>query len=121
MAVNTTSLAVAGTGLGLILVSTVSSVSMAAVTILSQTKDYGLTAVYEDKDGVSTKECTNRYSAIIPKSFLGIFSLGGLGVSIALAVHATIGKDNEFRIEEYMNFALADHLVPTLTIKLSEA
>jgi hypothetical protein len=97
-----TPLAAAGTGLGLILVLTISSISTIAGTIRSQIKSYGLTAVYEDKDGVSTEACTSKNSAIIPKSFLGITSLLGLGAATALAVLAAVGKSEGFKFEEFI-------------------
>ena len=46
-----------------------------------------------------------KYSAAIPKYFLAIFSLGGLGFLIVLVVHTIIDKDENFRIGECLNTA----------------
>lgn len=61
-------------------------------------------AVYEDKDGVATKESEAAYSAKIPKTLLSIFSVSGLAISIVLAVLGTL-NDDAFFIESWLNAA----------------
>lgn len=48
--------------------------------------------IYEDEDGKSTPEAVKAYSAKIPKFFILLFSVTGLGLSIALAVLSTLGE-----------------------------
>ena len=47
----------------------------------------------------------SKYSTAIPKYFLAVFSLSGLGISIVLVVHTIIDKDGNFRIGECSNMA----------------
>lgn len=105
MAANTTSLAVVGIGLLLILMLTIFSLATAARTSLSSKREYNLTVVYKDKDGTSTKECTNKYSTAVPKWFLGVFSLGGTAIATALVVHSSLRKADVFRIEGCISLA----------------
>lgn len=61
--------------------------------------------IYEDKDGVATEKSVEEYSANIPKTFLGLSTIAGLGISIALAVLASIeGRDWMF-LENWLNVA----------------
>ncbi|KAF3057299.1 ATP-dependent bile acid permease [Daldinia childiae] len=48
------------------------------------------TEIYEDKDGKSTPEAVKAFSTKVPKAMMLIFSLIGLGLSIALAVISTL-------------------------------
>jgi hypothetical protein len=47
--------------------------------------------IYEDKDGIATEKSVAEYSTKIPKIFLSIFAILGLGTSIVLAVLETLG------------------------------
>jgi predicted RND superfamily exporter protein len=59
--------------------------------------------IYEDKDGIATEKSVAEYSAKIPKIFLFVFAVLGLGTSIALAVLETLaGVD---LIETWLNVA----------------
>ena len=95
----------AGTGLGLILVLTLSSLATAAGTICSRKEKSASTTIYKDEDGVSTEECMSKYSTAIPKYFLAVFSLSGLGSSVVLVVHTIIDKHEDFRIGECLTMA----------------
>ena len=46
--------------------------------------------IYEDEDGVATQKSVAEYSAKLPKIFLSVFAVLGLGTSIALAVLETV-------------------------------
>lgn len=105
MAVDNVSLAIAGAGAALVVIITIASISTAAVGLLGKQKQYGMTEVYSDEDGTSTKEATEKFSTTIPKAILGIFSVAGLGVTTALAVLATTDHDDGFLIENYVVLA----------------
>ncbi|KUJ23669.1 putative ABC bile acid transporter [Mollisia scopiformis] len=60
---------------------------------------------YEDKDGVATEKSVAEYSAKIPKISLGIFTVTGLSLSIALAVLGLVGQDDGLFIENWINVA----------------
>jgi hypothetical protein len=60
------------------------------------------TEIYEDEDGKSTPEAVKAYSAKVPKSFILLFSLAGLGLSIALAVLSTLGETNDMFLENWL-------------------
>ncbi|KAH9894582.1 putative ATP-binding cassette transporter protein [Xylariomycetidae sp. FL2044] len=46
--------------------------------------------VYQDEDGISTREATEAYSNKFPKASISLFSVAGLSISIAIAVLSTI-------------------------------
>ncbi|KAI1209695.1 putative ATP-binding cassette transporter protein [Annulohypoxylon truncatum] len=76
-------------GLGAVTVLTIP-----AVLSLGRLRSHGpkfTTEVYEDKDGKSTPDAIEKFSNKGPKAAIVIFSLVGLGVSIALAVSSTLG------------------------------
>ncbi|PVH84104.1 P-loop containing nucleoside triphosphate hydrolase protein [Cadophora sp. DSE1049] len=64
-----------------------------------------ISEIYEDKDGVATEKSVEEYSAKIPKAFLGIFTIAGLGSSIALAVLASIEGWDWMFVENWLNVA----------------
>ncbi|CZT44803.1 related to multidrug transporter (yeast bile transporter) [Rhynchosporium secalis] len=64
-----------------------------------------ISEIYEDKDGVATERSVGEYSAKIPKTFLGIFTISGLASSIALAVLSTIGEEDDLFLENWFNVA----------------
>ncbi|KAI1103432.1 putative ATP-binding cassette transporter protein [Jackrogersella minutella] len=49
------------------------------------------TGIYEDKDGKSTPQAIETFNSKVPKTFIILFSLIGLGLSITLAVISTLG------------------------------
>ncbi|KAI1875694.1 uncharacterized protein JN550_001980 [Neoarthrinium moseri] len=59
--------------------------------------------VYEDEDGKSTPEAVAAYSAKVPKAFILLFSLIGLGLSIALGVLSTLGESNGIFLENWLS------------------
>ncbi|KAH8816370.1 putative ABC bile acid transporter [Xylogone sp. PMI_703] len=69
-------------------------------------------AVYEDEDGLATKESTEAYSAKIPKSLLVAFTILGLFNAIALAVLDVLklSEDGDF-LEAWFIVALWGFLV----------
>lgn len=76
-------------GLGIVTI-----LSVPAVLNLSRLRSRGAkfaTGVYEDKDGKSTPDAVEAFSAKIPKAAILLFSLIGLGVSVALGVISTLG------------------------------
>lgn len=61
-------------------------------------------AVYEDEDGVATKETTEAYSARLPKAFLVAVTVIGLLNGIALAVLGVVGlTDDGYGLESWFN------------------
>lgn len=60
---------------------------------------------YEDKDGISTEKSMAEYSAKVPKISIGICTITGLSVSIALAVLGILGEDDGMFIENWINVA----------------
>jgi len=76
---------------GLVLVSLLTLPSL--VGVASHLRESKLKSnLYEDKDGVATEKSVAAYSAKIPKIFLSIFTVLGLGTSIALAVLETLAR-----------------------------
>jgi hypothetical protein len=61
--------------------------------------------VYEDADGKSTPEATKSFSAKIPKAFIVVFSVIGLGLSIALAVLSTLDAEDALCLENWLSSA----------------
>ncbi|RFU32555.1 hypothetical protein B7463_g3759, partial [Scytalidium lignicola] len=79
---NSTSIVPGAIALALILLFT----APATVAVASHFRDVKpKVTIYEDKDGVATKESTEAYSAKVPKSLLVIFTVLGLFNAIALA------------------------------------
>ncbi|KAE9366466.1 putative ABC bile acid transporter [Stipitochalara longipes BDJ] len=70
---------------------------------------------YEDKDGAATEKSIAAYSAKIPKIFLSIFAVLGLGTSIALAVLETLAGVDV--IEAWVNFLIVTQTAGILLIK----
>lgn len=60
---------------------------------------------YEDKDGVATEKSVAAYSTRIPKISLGIFTVSGLSLSIALALIGIVGADDGMFVENWLNVA----------------
>lgn len=54
------------------------------------------TEIYEDKDGKSTPEASKAFTTNIPRAILLILSIVGLGLSVALAVLATLKQGSAF-------------------------
>ncbi|KAH8682320.1 P-loop containing nucleoside triphosphate hydrolase protein [Xylariales sp. PMI_506] len=63
------------------------------------------TEVYEDEDGQSTPEATKAFTSRLPKTFVVLFALLGLGLSIPIAVLATIGERDGLFIENWLTVA----------------
>ena len=61
--------------------------------------------IYEDKDGVASEKSVAEYSAKIPKISLGIFTISGLSLSIALAVLGIVGESDGLLVEDWVNVA----------------
>ncbi|KAK9788369.1 putative P-loop containing nucleoside triphosphate hydrolase protein [Seiridium cardinale] len=92
-------LASSATGLGLIALST----APAVISSVAQLRSHeSRSDVYEDEDGKSTPQAVKAYSAKIPKAFILLFSLIGLGLSIALAVLSTVGETNGLFLENWL-------------------
>ncbi|KAF7537646.1 hypothetical protein G7054_g3519 [Neopestalotiopsis clavispora] len=94
-------LATSAAGLGLIgLLSAPSGLSLAAQL---RNREPPPTEIYEDEDGKSTPEAVKAYSAKVPKFFVLLFSLIGLGLSIALAVLSTIGESYGLFLQNWLS------------------
>lgn len=98
-----TLLASSATGLGAVALLSVPAVLGLAAQLSS--RESRPDEVYEDKDGKSTPEAVKAYSAKIPKAFVLLFSLVGLGLSIALAVLSTLGETNGIFLENWLSVA----------------
>lgn len=101
---NKVSLAIAGTGLGFVTISTITSVFTAASSLVTENKNTTSKEVYEDEDGTSTEELTQAHSTKYVKFALALFTSGGLAVSVALAVLNTL-NGNIFSVEDYVILA----------------
>jgi len=97
-----TSLAAGSTSLALVALLTVPSILNIASHLRSPKS---ISEIYSDKDGVATEKSVQEYSAKIPKTFLGIFTIAGLGSSIALAVLASIKGWDWIFVENWLNVA----------------
>lgn len=61
-------------------------------------------SLYEDKDGIATSESMGHYSATVPKILLALFSILGFFSGIALAVIATVDRDDDpMLLENWLN------------------
>ena len=87
-------------GLGLVFLLTLPSLLGVASHLRESKQQSGL---YEDEDGVATEKSVAEYSAKIPKIFLFVFAVLGLGTSIALAVLETLAAVD--LIETWLNVA----------------
>ena len=58
--------------------------------------------VYEDKDGKSTPEATKAFTNKIPRIVVLVLSVLGLGLSVTLAVLATLGQGNGFIVDNWI-------------------
>ncbi|KAK0113328.1 hypothetical protein ONS95_013584 [Cadophora gregata] len=89
----------------LLLVALLTAPSLVSIASHLWSPKRSIPKIYKDKDGVATERSVEEYSAKIPKTFLGIFTIAGLGCSIALAVRASIeGWDGLF-VENWLNVA----------------
>jgi hypothetical protein len=86
---------------GSVLVFLLSIPSFTAITSLPKLKTKS--DIYQDKDGVSTREAVAQYSARIPKILIASFAVAGFGFSIALAVNAVLHADKS--IGNWLNLA----------------
>ncbi|KAI1414944.1 putative ATP-binding cassette transporter protein [Hypoxylon sp. FL1857] len=90
MSEKTVVLVTSAVGLGVVTI-----LSVPAVLNLSRLRNRGskfASEVYEDEDGKSTPDAVKAFSNKIPKAAVLFFSLVGLGLSIALAVFSTLGR-----------------------------
>ncbi|KAI0881492.1 putative ATP-binding cassette transporter protein [Annulohypoxylon maeteangense] len=72
----------------------VTALTIPAALSLSKLRNRGpkfATGVYEDEDGKSTRDAVEAFNNRASKAAILIFSLAGLGISIALAVISTLG------------------------------
>ncbi|CAG8951038.1 hypothetical protein HYFRA_00006436 [Hymenoscyphus fraxineus] len=60
---------------------------------------------YEDKDGIATKESLAKYTAKVPKIWIGILTVLGLLTSVALAILATLDSNQWMLLENWLNVA----------------
>lgn len=70
--------------------------------------------IYEDEDGKSTPEAVKAYSAKIPKFFVLLFSVTGLGLSIALAVLSTLGESYGLFLQNWFSVGTWVRKLPPL-------
>jgi hypothetical protein len=87
-------------GLGLVFLLTLPSLLGVASHLRESKQQSGL---YEDEDGVATEKSVAAFSAKIPKIFLSVFAILGLGTSIALAALETLAAVDV--IEAWVNVA----------------
>ena len=93
------SLATSAVGLGVIgLLSLPSTLSLNAQLRGRQAQS----DVYEDKDGKSTLEATKTFTNKTPRAIVLVLSVIGLGLSVALAVLATLGQGNGFVVDSWI-------------------
>jgi hypothetical protein len=96
-------LAASAAGVGLIFLSTISSLSILLSSLLKARK-HGLPQVYADKDGISTEELTAKFNTKIAKIAIWLLSLGGFSAATSLAVLGTLGRtDDNLFIEDWLN------------------
>lgn len=78
--------------------------SFPAVTniVLQQRTREAKPEIYEDADGKATPESVKAYSAKLPKIFLILLSVVGLGLSIAVAVVSTLGETTGLLLENWL-------------------
>ncbi|KAH6657339.1 P-loop containing nucleoside triphosphate hydrolase protein [Truncatella angustata] len=93
-------LASSAVGLGLVGLLSIPAIVSSAAQLKNREPR---TEVYEDEDGKSTPEAVKAYTAKIPKAFILLFSLTGLGLSIALAVLSTLGETNGIFLENWFS------------------
>ncbi|KAK8136839.1 hypothetical protein PG984_004779 [Apiospora sp. TS-2023a] len=65
-------------------------------------RDAKTSDVYEDEDGKSTPEAVKAFSAKVPKAFILLLSLVGLGLSIALSVLSTLDVEKGLFLENWL-------------------
>ena len=58
--------------------------------------------VYEDKDGKSTPEATRAFTTKVPRAIVLLISVVGLGLSVALAVLATLERGSGFVADSWI-------------------
>lgn len=80
--------------IGSVLVFLLSIPSFIAVTSIPKSKPKS--DIYQDKDGVSTREAMAQYSAKIPKILIASFTVTGFAFSTALAVNGVLHLDEGF-------------------------
>ncbi|ELR06467.1 hypothetical protein GMDG_07992 [Pseudogymnoascus destructans 20631-21] len=98
------SLAAGAIALALVIISSAASLRLIAPRWHSR-KDGQLQRIYEDADGVATAETTAAYSTTAPKIAIGLLTVLGLGVSMALAVLSTLDRSEGFFLENWFNAA----------------
>jgi hypothetical protein len=99
MSENTVLLATSAAGLGLVGLLSLPAV---ANTVIQLRARESKSEIYEDEDGKSTPESVKAYSAKLPKAFIIFFSVVGLGLSIAVAVVATLGETTGLFLENWL-------------------
>ncbi|KAI1772668.1 P-loop containing nucleoside triphosphate hydrolase protein [Hypoxylon cercidicola] len=90
MSDGTVVLVTSAVGSGIVILSSLPAVLNLSRQVRSRSRF--ATGVYEDKDGKSTPDAVGSFSAKVPKAAILVFSLIGLGLSIALAVISTLGR-----------------------------
>lgn len=99
MSASTISLATSAAGTGLIgLVSLPAVINLAIQLRNRELKQ----ETYEDADGKSTPEAVKAFSSKVPKAFVILSSVVGLGLSIAIAVLSTLGETNGLFLENWL-------------------
>ncbi|TAQ84026.1 hypothetical protein B7494_g7650 [Chlorociboria aeruginascens] len=94
------SIAAGAVGTTLILILTFPSL----MSILSHFRAHtSKSELYQDRDGVATEGSTAAFTAKLPKTVLSIFTVLGLGTSIALAVIGTVNPGDGMILESWLN------------------
>ncbi|KAK8856528.1 P-loop containing nucleoside triphosphate hydrolase protein [Apiospora arundinis] len=103
MSANIGFLGTSAASVGLVALFTIPAVTKLVLQLRS--RDAKPSEIYEDKDGKSTPEAVKAFSAKVPKAFILLLSLAGLGLSIALAVLSTLDPEKDLYLENWLSVA----------------
>ncbi|KAK8031803.1 hypothetical protein PG990_001537 [Apiospora arundinis] len=103
MSANIGFLGTSAASVGLVALFTIPAVTKLVLQL--RTRDAKPSEIYEDKDGKSTPEAVKAFSAKVPKAFILLLSLAGLGLSIALAVLSTLDQEKDLFLENWLSVA----------------
>lgn len=103
MSANIGFLGTSAASVGLVALFTIPAVTKLVLQLRS--RDAKPSEIYEDKDGKSTPEAVKAFSAKVPKAFILLLSLVGLGLSIALAVLSTLDPEKDLYLENWLSVA----------------
>ncbi|KAI0008146.1 putative ATP-binding cassette transporter protein [Xylariaceae sp. FL0662B] len=103
MSDQTVVLVTSAAGLGLVATLSVPAVVKLAVQLRSRPRDSNSPG-YEDEDGKSTPEAVKAFSTKVPKAFILLLSVIGLGISIAVSVLSTLTAADEQRFLHVENW-----------------